>query len=113
MAQLIKTVAKYEQEFLALKDNLIHKLISPSNCTSKFLKIQSALRECDGDKTGIVTFTELEDIIKQFYSEELGEKKMAREIVKPFCSAQNELLIDYKKFSAWLDKEVKAYMSTK
>lgn len=68
---------------------------------SKVKEILNAIREIDPDKNGYVTSTELEDIFKHNYKDELYGFSLTN-IMKPFESAQNCILIDHKKFKVWL-----------
>jgi hypothetical protein len=54
-----------------------------------------------------VTATELDDIFKIYYKEELGNKDL-KLLLKPYASIQNRILIDYKAFKDNLIKKLKA-----
>lgn len=55
------------------------------------------IKEIDASHNGYVTSTELDDIIKIIYKEELGNRDL-KNIIKKYSSIQNRILIDYKKF---------------
>ena len=55
------------------------------------------IKEIDASHNGYVTSTELDDIIKLNYKEELGNRDLTH-IIRKYCSIQNRILIDYKKF---------------
>ena len=55
------------------------------------------IRIIDKDRNGFVTKTELDDIIKVLFPDELKDKDLT-EIIKPYQSIQNKILVDYKSF---------------
>ena len=55
------------------------------------------IKEIDQSHNGYVTSTELDDILKLNYKEELGNRDIAH-IIKKYSSIQNRILIDYKRF---------------
>jgi len=59
------------------------------------------IKSIDAQRNGFVTKNELDDIIKQLYKEELGDKDIGPFIGK-FSSLQNKILIDYRSFKDWL-----------
>ena len=60
------------------------------------------IKEIDPDRNGYVTQTELDDIMKLKYAE--LEKRDLIPIISKYCSIQNKILIDYKKFKDFLVK---------
>lgn len=60
------------------------------------------IKEIDPDRNGYVTQTELDDIMKLKYAE--LEKRNLIPIISKYCSIQNKILIDYKKFKDFLVK---------
>ncbi len=64
---------------------------------NKLDQIMMTIKQIDRDHNGYVTRTELEDILKLFYRQEL-EKKDVVPIIKKFGSIQNRILLDYKAF---------------
>jgi Ca2+-binding EF-hand superfamily protein len=56
-----------------------------------------SIKQIDRDGNGYVTSTELDDILKLTFPEELTNKRL-KPIFKDFASIQNRILIDYKKF---------------
>lgn len=56
-----------------------------------------SIKQIDKDGNGYVTNTELDDILKLTFPEELTTKRL-KPIFKDFASIQNRILIDYKKF---------------
>ena len=55
------------------------------------------IKEIDSEHNGFITQTELDDILKMHYPEELEDKDLMP-IIKRFASIQNKILIDYKRF---------------
>jgi predicted ribosome quality control (RQC) complex YloA/Tae2 family protein len=55
------------------------------------------IKQIDRDGNGYVTSTELDDILKLTFPEELTMKRL-KPMFKEFASIQNRILIDYKKF---------------
>ena len=74
----------------------------------KIDEISRLLREIDERLTGFVTKTELEDIMKIVYEEELADKDLA-DIIQPFCSIINKIVVDYRAFKEYLNSKVKGY----
>ena len=66
------------------------------------------IKEIDREHNGYVTSTELADILRITYGDELKDKnvKMA---FQGFESIQNRILIDYKKFKEEVIQKVKEY----
>lgn len=60
-------------------------------------QVHIAIRSIDKDHNGFVTRTELDDIMKQYYPKELGDKDL-HNIINKFCCISNKILIDYKQF---------------
>ncbi len=54
------------------------------------------IKSIDKDKNGYVTVTELEDIIKINFKDQLGDKDILP-FIKKFRSIQNKILVDYRK----------------
>lgn len=61
---------------------------------NKLTEIVRIIKEIDKDHNGYVTCTELDDILKMFYSN--LEHRDLLPIIKKFSSVQNRILIDYK-----------------
>ena len=59
----------------------------------------------DKDRNGYVTVTELDDILKLFYPDQL-ESRNITPIIKRFSSIQNRILVAYKDFREWVAMEV-------
>jgi Ca2+-binding EF-hand superfamily protein len=55
------------------------------------------IKEIDASHNGYVTSTELDDIFKIIYKEDLNNKDISH-IIRKYSSIQNRILIDYKKF---------------
>ena len=72
---------------------------------SKLNKIQLMFRQIDSDRTGVITSSELDDIMRLNYPAELATNTV-KHLLKPFESVQNAVLIDYRKFIQWLLSEV-------
>ena len=76
----------------------LSKLIYKKN---QLVHIMRAIKEIDREHNGYVTSTELDDILKIYYKEELTMKNL-KLIFKPFASIQNKILIDYKRFRDYI-----------
>jgi len=63
---------------------------------SRFTKIILMIKQIDPDRNGYITNTELDDMIKIVYPE--LENSDLHQIIKPFCSLQNRVLVNYKEF---------------
>ena len=59
------------------------------------VEIVRKIKEIDRQHNGFVTSTELDDILKIIYSEELKNKDL-KPMLKKYASIQNRILIDYK-----------------
>ena len=55
------------------------------------------IRTIDKDRNGYITTSEMDDILKEVYPEELKNKKL-KHLFKPFESIQNPILMEYKAF---------------
>lgn len=69
------------------------------------VNIMRAIKDIDKEHNGYVTSTELDDILKINYKNELTDKNL-KEIFRPYASIQNRILIDYKKFRDYLLKSI-------
>ena len=65
------------------------------------------IHEIDKDCNGYVTSTELDDILKILYPNELQNKNL-KPILKPFCSSANKVLLDYKHFRKFMVEQIAA-----
>ena len=65
----------------------------------------SMIYEIDKDANGYVTSTEIDDILKILYPNEFGNKKL-KNILKPFCSSANKVLLDYKAFRKFMNENL-------
>lgn len=72
---------------------------------NKLKSIMLTIKEIDKDHNGFVTLTELDDIIKLYYRQELMNKDLIPFINK-FSSLQNRILIHYKSFQSYVKKNV-------
>ena len=63
------------------------------------------IREIDRDHNGFVTQTELDDILKILFKQEL-ENVTLKPIFLPFTSLANKVLVDYKKFRDYIVREL-------
>lgn len=70
------------------------------------MEINRTIAEIDRDHNGYVTSSELDDILKLYYQNELGHRDLLP-IIKKFSSVQNRILIDYKGFVNWIKLEIK------
>ena len=64
------------------------------------------IKEIDKERNGFVTQTELDDILKILFADELGGRDLTK-LIKPFCSIQNKILVDYKKFRDFIVSQLK------
>ena len=64
---------------------------------NKMVDIMKCIKDIDKEHNGYVTSTELDDILKICYKEELKDKNL-KDIFRPFASIQNRILLDYKRF---------------
>ena len=64
------------------------------------------IKEIDASHNGYVTSTELDDILKIIYKQELENKDISH-IIKKYSSIQNRILIDYKKFKEAMINQIK------
>ena len=63
------------------------------------------IREIDKDHNGYVTRTELDDILKLYYKNELSDFNLYP-IINKFCSISNQILIDYRGFKDWIRQHI-------
>lgn len=68
------------------------------------------IRQIDKDRNGFITTIEMDDIIKESYNS-LADRNLT-DIIKPFCSPENKILMDYKQFSKFLVANLKALKET-
>lgn len=64
------------------------------------------IRSIDRDHNGYVTWNEMEDILKILYPEELRGKNL-KQVLKPFCSSLNKVLLDYKYFKGFIRSAIR------
>jgi hypothetical protein len=64
---------------------------------NKLNDIIRTIYQIDKQHNGYVTTTELDDILKLNYKDELADKD-TRLIMRKYASIQNRVLVDYKKF---------------
>ena len=76
---------------------LFHSISSQNERNEKLASIMRNIKSIDRDGNGYVTSTELDDILKLTFPDELTTKRL-KPIFKDFASIQNRILIDYKKF---------------
>ena len=91
----VKLTPVTEDEFI----QTIHK-------DNKLEHIMLLVRQIDQFHNGYVTKTELDDIIKLTYPDQLGDRDLSG-IIKKFSSIQNKILIDYKGFRDWIKQDLK------
>jgi Ca2+-binding EF-hand superfamily protein len=72
---------------------------------NRFNKVFGLIRTIDREHNGFVTITELEDIVKIVYQQELSDKDVVT-YLKKYRSIQNKILVDYKHFKASILKQV-------
>lgn len=71
-----------------------------------------SIKEIDREHNGYVTSTELDDILKLNYKEELSTKNL-KQMFKPYASIQNKILIDYKRFRDYILGKLKEFNEEK
>ena len=64
---------------------------------NRLVDIMRSIKEIDKEHNGYVTVTELDDIIKLHYKNQLANYSL-KQIFRSFASIQNKVLIDYKQF---------------
>ena len=72
-------------------------------------KMQEMLRYCreiNPEKNGVVTISELDDILKILYPDELENRDLSN-IYETYCNPSNKILIDYKAFRDMLNSKLK------
>lgn len=74
--------------------------------TNKLSEVIRTIKEIDKQRNGFVTTTELDDILKINYKEDLINRDL-RMIMKKYASIQNRVLVDYKKFRDSLVSQLK------
>ena len=62
---------------------------------NKFEEFSRMIREIDKDHNGYITWTEAEDMLNLLYPLELKAHSL-KNMLKPFCSRANRVLLDYK-----------------
>lgn len=72
------------------------------------LQIMTLIRHIDRDRNGYVTVTEIDDILKEVYAVRL-EKADLKPIIKPFCSLQNPILVDYRGLRDYIQRKVERF----
>ena len=70
------------------------------------------IKEIDKQHNGFVTTTELDDILKIQYKDQLIDRDL-RSILKKYASIQNRVLVDYKSFKNSIVEQVKLINSNK
>ena len=73
------------------------ELVQIFSRNNKLVEVIRTIKEIDKQHNGFVTTTELDDILKIQYKEELGDRDLTK-IMKKYASIQNRVLVDYKKF---------------
>jgi len=66
----------------------------------KLQEISLMIHQIDKDRNGYVTRNELDDILKESFSELLEFNLFP--YINRFCSISNKILIDYKQFKEWI-----------
>lgn len=104
--------AGYLGQFYRKKTNLVPiseadfiQVLSKNNQLAEIIRI---IKEIDKQRNGFVTSTELDDILKIVYKDELYNKDLIP-IIRQYASIQNRILIDYKKFRDHIVTEIKKY----
>lgn len=88
-----------------LKPYSSHQLIKLMTKNNKIFDIMKSIKDIDKEHNGYVTGTELDDILKLTYKEELSDKNL-KEVLRPHASILNKILIDYKSFRNMLLKGI-------
>ena len=84
--------------------------IRVNNIDNKIKDIFIHIREIDRQKNGFVTELELDDIIKLVYPDLV--KYDLTGIIGPFSCRENKILVDYKKFRAHVNEQLKKFESS-
>lgn len=79
------------------------KIIHKNN---KLADIIRKIKEIDQQRNGFITQTELDDILKIIYKDELYNKDLMP-IIRQYSSIQNKILINYKEFRDHIVSEIK------
>lgn len=91
-----------EKDLVPISESQFMEIIRNNN---KMVQIMSMIYEIDKDANGYVTSTEIDDILKILYPNEFGNKKL-KNILKPFCSSANKVLLDYKAFRKFMNENL-------
>ena len=100
----------YTGQFYRVKKALIpiseDELVQIISRNNKITEVMRTIKEIDKQHNGFITTTELDDILKIYYKEEL-ENRDLKLIMKKYASIQNRVLLDYKKFRESIVKQLK------
>lgn len=78
---------------------------------NRLADIVRTIKEIDKQHNGFITTTELDDILKLFYKNELANKDL-KHIMKKYASIQNRVLVDYKAFRDSIISQLKLQNNT-
>jgi Ca2+-binding EF-hand superfamily protein len=73
---------------------------------NKLEEFTRMIRSIDADHNGFITWHEAEDMLKMLYPEQLQNKSM-KKMFRPFCSAANRVLLDYKQLKGFIKNGLK------
>ena len=79
----LRPISEGELVALFLRENSLHEM-------------SRMIREIDKERNGFVTKTELDDIVKVLFEEELADRDLSA-LIRPYQSIQNKILVDYKR----------------
>ena len=103
---------KFYREQIIKKPMSAIEMIKVIANENKMEEVMRVVGQIDKDHNGYVTVTELDDILKLNYPDELKDKELAP-VIKKFSSVQNKILIDYKGFRDWIKIEVAKVQNSK
>lgn len=75
-----------------LEDKQLIQIFVQDNKLEEFTRM---IRSIDADHNGYITWHEAEDMLKMLYPEQLRNKSL-KQMLRPFCSPANRVLLDYK-----------------
>lgn len=86
-----------------LTDKELIKIFVQNNKLDEFTRM---IRSIDADHNGYITWHEAEDMLKMLYPEQLQNKSL-KQMLRPFCSPANRVLLDYKQLKSFLKNGLK------
>ena len=99
-------LGQFHRRAIKLKPITRGELILIMFKNNKLAEMFRIIYSIDQSRNGFVTQTELDDILKILYKDELADKDL-KPLIKPFCCISNKILVDYKKFRDYILQEFK------